>query len=176
MINRQRERFSTETHQAVTLVDVLLRWTQQRGNSVGFSFLQDGKQENLTYAELDKKARTIAAHLQAMHWQGERVLLMYPPGLELIAAIMGCFYAGVVAVPVYPPRRNQNRNRLLAITQDAEAKGILTTVSLDDLLKEVAKNTVIAGLNKIATDSMLLSVGEAWQTPELTKDSLALLQ
>ncbi|WP_414526564.1 AMP-binding protein [Nodularia chucula] len=176
MINRQRERFSTETHQAVTLVDVLLRWTQQKGNSVGFSFLQDDKQENFTYAELDQKARAIAAHLQTMHWQGERVLLMYPPGLELIAAIMGCFYAGVVAVPVYPPRRNQNMTRLLAITQDAEAKGILTTVSLDDLLKQVAKNTVIAELNKIATDSMLLSVGEAWQTPQLTKDSLALLQ
>ncbi|MDB9379994.1 AMP-dependent synthetase, partial [Nodularia sphaerocarpa CS-585A2] len=76
MINRQRERFSTETHQAITLVDVLLKWTQQKGNSVGFSFLQDDKQENLTYAELDQKARTIAAHLQAMHWQGERVLLM----------------------------------------------------------------------------------------------------
>ncbi|MEA5513945.1 AMP-binding protein [Nodularia sp. UHCC 0506] len=176
MINCQREIFSTETHQAVTLVDVLLKWTQQRGNSVGFSFLQDGKQENLTYAELDQKARTIAAHLQAMHWQGERVLLMYSPGLELIAAIMGCFYAGVVAVPVYPPRRNQNMTRLLAITQDAEVKGILTTVSLNDLLQEVAKNTVIAGLNKIATDRMILSVGEAWQTPELTKDSLALLQ
>ncbi|HIK08370.1 MAG TPA: AMP-binding protein [Trichormus sp. M33_DOE_039] len=176
MINRQREIFSLDPHHAATLVHVLRAWTQQQGDALGFTFWQDDKQEHLTYAELDQKARAVAVHLQAMHRQGERVLLMYPPGLELLAAIMGCFYAGVVAVPVYPPRRNHNITRLLAISEDAQAKGILTTVSLDNSLKEVAEGTAIEGLPKIATDSMILSVGEAWQTPLLTANSLALLQ
>jgi acyl-CoA synthetase (AMP-forming)/AMP-acid ligase II/alkylation response protein AidB-like acyl-CoA dehydrogenase/acyl carrier protein len=176
MINRQREIFSLTPHHAATLVDVLRTWTQQKGDAVGFAFWQDDKREQITYAELDQKARAIAVHLQAMRWQGERVLLMYPPGLELIAAILGCFYAGVVAVPVYPPRRNHNLKRLLAITADAEAKGVLTTVSLDKSLQEVAKGTEIAALTIVTTDSMILSVGEAWQNPRLTADSLALLQ
>ncbi|UKP00618.1 AMP-binding protein [Nostoc sp. UHCC 0870] len=176
MINRQREVLSLSPHHTATLVDVLRAWTQQRGDSLGFAFWQDDKQEDFTYGELDHKARAIAVHLQAMRWQGERVLLMYPPGLELIAALMGCFYAGVAAVPVYPPRRNNNMARLLAITADAQAKGILTTVSLEDSLKEVVKGTLIETLPKVATDGMILSVGEAWQNPRLTADSLALLQ
>lgn len=176
MINRQQELFSLTSHHAATLIDVLRAWTQQCGNTLGFAFWQDEKQEHLTYAELDYKARAISVHLQAMHWQGERILLMYPPGLELIAAIMGCFYAGVVAVPVYPPRRNQNMARLLAIAEDAQAKGILTTVSLEKTLTDVAKDTIIEALPKVATDGIILSFGEAWQHPRLTADSLALLQ
>lgn len=176
MMNRQREKFSLVSHHAATIVDVLRTWTTQKGDAVGFAFWHDNQQEHLTYGELDQKARAIAVHLQAKHWQGERVLLMYPPGLELIAAIMGCFYAGVVAVPVYPPRRNHNLKRLLAITSDAQAKGILTTASLDKSLKQVAKDTEILALATVATDSMILSVGEAWETPQLTADSLALLQ
>lgn len=176
MINHQREIFSLIFPQPTTLVEVLRTWTQQQGDALGFTFWQDDKQEQLTYRELDQKARAIAVHLQGMHWHRERVLLMYPPGLELIAAIMGCFYAGVVAVPVYPPRRNNNITRLLSIGEDAQAKGILTTVSLENSLKQVSKNTAFEALPKVATDSIILSVGEAWQTPQLTADSLALLQ
>ncbi|BAB74377.1 AMP-binding protein [Anabaena sp. FACHB-709] len=176
MINRQRQILSLTPHHAATLVDVLRAWTQQKGDAVGFAFWQDDKQVHLTYTELDHKARAIAVHLQAMRWQGERVLLMYPPGLELIAALMGCFYAGLVAVPVYPPRPNNNITRLLSIGEDAQAKGILTKVSLENSLKQVSKNTAFEALPKVATDSIILSVGEAWQNPQLTADSLALLQ
>ncbi|MEA5619313.1 AMP-binding protein [Cronbergia sp. UHCC 0137] len=176
MIKQQRELLSIKLVHPLTLVDILRAWTQERGDSLGFYFLQDSKQENLTYGDLDQKARAISIHLQAMHWQGERILLMYPPGLELIAAIMGCFYAGVVAVPVYPPRRNQNMTRLLAIAKNAQPKGILTTVFLEQSLAEVAKNTTIEALPKVATDAIILSFGEAWQNPRLTADSLALLQ
>ena len=58
---------------------------------------------------------------------GERALLLYPAGLEFIAAFFGCLYAGVVAVPVYPPRRNRSLNRIQAIADDAEAQVALTT-------------------------------------------------
>ena len=43
---------------------------------------------------------------------GERVLLLYPPGLEYVAALFGCLYAGAVAVPAYPPRFNRPMLRL----------------------------------------------------------------
>ena len=59
---------------------------------------------HLSYAGLDERARAIAALLQEHGAAGERVLLLYPPGLDYIAAFFGCLYAGVVAVPAYPPR------------------------------------------------------------------------
>jgi acyl-CoA synthetase (AMP-forming)/AMP-acid ligase II len=47
---------------------------------------------------------------------GERALLLYPPGLDYLAAFFGCLYAGVVAVPAYPPRNQRNTPRIKAIT------------------------------------------------------------
>ncbi|MDV3348661.1 hypothetical protein D0962_19205 [Leptolyngbyaceae cyanobacterium CCMR0082] len=72
--------------------------------------LQDGEVESgtLTYQELDQQAQNIAAYLGQRVNVGDRALLLYPSGLEFIAAFMGCLYAGVVAVPAYPPRRNQD--------------------------------------------------------------------
>ena len=69
----------------------------------------------MTYGELDRRARVIAARLQLELQPGDRALLVYPPGLDFIAAFFGCLYAGVVAVPAtYPkPRRPMPRlNRI----------------------------------------------------------------
>jgi acyl-CoA synthetase (AMP-forming)/AMP-acid ligase II len=51
-------------------------------------------QARLTYAELDERARKVAAALQSLTDPGERVLLLYPPGLDYITAFFGCLYAG----------------------------------------------------------------------------------
>ena len=58
---------------------------------------------------------------------GQRALLLYPAGLDFIAAFFGCLYAGVVAVPAYPPRRNRSLSRIQAIVDDAQARVALTT-------------------------------------------------
>src|SRR5205807_1551124 len=95
---------------------------------LGYTFLVDGEGEEvfLSYGELDRRARAIAARLQAAGAAGERVLLLYPPGLDYIAAFFGCLYAGAVAVPAYPPRLNRNLSRLQAVVADARAKFALT--------------------------------------------------
>jgi acyl-CoA synthetase (AMP-forming)/AMP-acid ligase II len=62
--------------------------------------------------------------------QGERALLLYPSGLEFIAAFFGCLYAGVIAVPVNLPRQNQKLSRLLSVVNDAQAKVALTTTPI----------------------------------------------
>src|SRR4028118_1304207 len=84
-----------------TLVELLAYRAQNQPNQIAYTFLQGGKTETgkLTYKGLDLKARAIAAHLQSLGVAGERALLLYPPGLEFIAAFFGCLYAGVVAVP-----------------------------------------------------------------------------
>ncbi|AOX02681.1 hypothetical protein BJP34_27460 [Moorena producens PAL-8-15-08-1] len=151
----------------MSLVDLLGERAQSQPDQIAYIFLLDGETESqsLTYSELDAKARAIASHLQ--QWQGERALLLYPSGLEFISAFMGCLYAGVVAVPVYPPRRNQKLSRLLNIVNDAQACIALTTTSiLADLEQRWASDGELAQLKLVATDTIVanplgaLSVGE----------------
>src|SRR5262245_30756246 len=106
-----------------TLVELLRCRALTRPDERGYTFLfgEEGAEACLTYSELDRKARAIAVQLQSLGAAGERALLLYPPGLDFIAAFFGCQYAGVVAVPAYPPRANRNIRRLMAIVADAEA-------------------------------------------------------
>src|SRR6185295_18514608 len=74
-----------------------------------------------TYREVDRKARAIGGWLQSIRATGERALLLYPPGLDYIASVFGCLYAGNTVVPVYPPQSFQTLQHLRAIAKDAEA-------------------------------------------------------
>jgi len=67
-----------------------------------FSFLEDGVNitSTLTFSELDLAARAAAATLSEHAKQGSRAILVYPPGLDFIVALFGCFYAGIIAVPL----------------------------------------------------------------------------
>ena len=124
---------STETAKIFsTLVDLLSYRAQGQSDKTSYTFLQNPETEagRLTYQELDRRARAIAAYLQSLGVSGERALLLYQPGLEYIAAFFGCLYANVVAVPAYPPRRNQNMSRLQAIVASSQATLGLTTTSL----------------------------------------------
>ena len=106
-----------------TLVALLRQRAQEQPAHKLYTFLCDGEEEAaLTYAELDHRACALAARLQSSGARGERVLLLYPSGLDYIIAFFGCLYAGAVAIPAYPPRQNRNSMRLQAIIADAQAK------------------------------------------------------
>jgi acyl-CoA synthetase (AMP-forming)/AMP-acid ligase II len=117
-----------------TLVD-LLRMRAASHADRGFAFLVgDAVTERLTYADLDREARRIAAGLAARGIaRGTPALLAFPPGLDFISAFWGCIYAGVIAVPVPPPhpaRLARTLPRLRAIAANADASAVLTTAAL----------------------------------------------
>ncbi|MBE9171453.1 AMP-binding protein, partial [Pleurocapsales cyanobacterium LEGE 06147] len=114
---------SENQSQLSTLVDLLSYRAQSQAEQTVYTYLQNGETESeqLSYQELDRKARAVASQLQQLTGVGSRALLLYPPGLEFIIGWFGCLYAGVIAVPAYPPRRNQNLSRLQAIVANAEA-------------------------------------------------------
>ncbi|MGB7923891.1 MAG: condensation domain-containing protein, partial [Pyrinomonadaceae bacterium] len=162
-----------------TVVD-LLRWrSASQAAQLAYTFLPDGESQEatLTYEELETRARAIAAALQEGEARGERVLLLYPPGLEFIAAFFGCLYAGAVAVPAYPPRMNRSLLRLQTIAVDAGASVALTTRQslrrVGPLLDEVP---ALKGLRWIATDDIDLETGSRWQQLPVDEDALAFLQ
>ena len=162
-----------------TLGDLLHYRAQYQPDKLAYIFLQDGETESgsLTYGELDKRARAIAASLQSLGASGERALLLYRPGLEFIAAFLGCLSAGVVAVPAYPPRRNQKLSRLLAIVADARASVVLTTTSeLGNLEGLLAQNSDLAAMRWLVTDKITSDQASDWQEPAVSSDTLAFLQ
>ena len=160
-------------------VDLLQRRNAERAAHTPFRFLADGENEeiNLTYAELDRQARAIAAWLQRTQNPGDRVILIYPPGLEYITSFFGCLYAGVIAVPAYLPRMNRLTSRLLSIVADAKPTLVLTTKKiLSDVTKRLAGVPELLSLQWMATDNIEPGIEESWTKPELTGDNLAFLQ
>ncbi len=109
------------------LVDLLQHRAQEAPDFTPFIFLKDGvsDEQPLSHRYFDEQARRVAAHLQSRGLKGERLLLLFPQGIEYLIALFGCFYAGVIAVPAYPPRNNRNLLRLKAIMKDCDAGAIL---------------------------------------------------
>lgn len=159
-----------------SLLDILSDRAHNQSEQQAYVFLHNGETESgsLTYGELDRQARAIAAQIQS--WQGERALLIYPSGLEFITAFFGCLYAGVVAVPVYPPRRNQNSAQLLSIVNDAQVKIALTSTSiLKGLDRRREKQPELDRLKLITTDALAANSQE-FVSKLVTPETLAFLQ
>jgi acyl-CoA synthetase (AMP-forming)/AMP-acid ligase II len=115
-----------------TLAGLLEYRSQHQAERKAFTFLENGdrESESVTYRELGLRARQVGAELQRMGASGERVVLIYPSGLEFIAAFFGCHYAGASAVPVLPARHGRAMERLQSIIKDADPAVVLTTAAL----------------------------------------------
>ncbi|HWI60600.1 MAG TPA: AMP-binding protein, partial [Symbiobacteriaceae bacterium] len=161
--------------QPATVADLLRERAQTHGHLTAYTFLRDGEAEEatLTYAQLDLRARAVAAWLQAAGAGGQRVLLLHRPGLEYIVGFFGCLYAGAAAVPAYPPRNPQMLQQLQAIAQDARTPLALTD---DFVLAHVGTTPAAQMLRWFSTEQIGTDLAAAWQTPDLTGDSLAFLQ
>jgi amino acid adenylation domain-containing protein len=158
----------------------LLHWRAlHQPDRLAYAFLKDGDVEEarLTYAELDEKAKGVAAMLQQEHAQGERVLLVYPSGLDYIAAFFGCLKAGAIAVPTYPPRLNRSLSRLQTIASDALPAIALTTSSILSGIEDfLCEDPHLGAARWHATDTIQDSLGADWRPPDITGETLAFLQ
>ncbi len=165
-----------------TLVELLSHRAAQQPDRRAFTFLLDGEMEqvHLTYHQLDRQARAIGAWLQTAGASGNRVLLLYPPGLEYIAGVFGCLYGGCIAVPAYPPdpaRLTRTLPRLKSMIQNAGASIVFTTaevVSLAEFLFDEAPE--LKAMRWVATDEIVDDLARQWQDPHLAADELAFLQ
>ncbi|MBN3884983.1 MAG: amino acid adenylation domain-containing protein [Nostoc sp. JL34] len=162
-----------------TVVEVLRLRSSTQPDRDAFTFLLDGKTEQttLTYQELDRRSRQIAAQLQALGLAGERALLLYPAGLDFLVAFFGCLYAGVVAVTAYPPRNERNTPRIKAISIDAQAAIALTTTEILPIVRSLmSQKTDLESLQWLTTDNLAEGIEDAWQEPSIDRDTLAFLQ
>lgn len=168
--------------QPSTLNEVLALRASRRPGQPAYTYLVDGDVEKVswTYAELELRARAVAARLQQSGAAGGRALLLYPPGLDFIAAFFGCLYAGVVAVPTYPPhpaRPGLTLPRLRSIVCDAGVRVVMTTSTvLSRVGPLMAEDDGLKGLAWLATDEVGCESASDWREPEVCGDTLAFLQ
>jgi acyl-CoA synthetase (AMP-forming)/AMP-acid ligase II/alkylation response protein AidB-like acyl-CoA dehydrogenase/acyl carrier protein len=169
----------TSISQFSTLVEIIQYRSQYQPERTAYIFLEDGENESarLTFGQLEQQAQAIAVQLQNINLQGERALLLYPPGLEFISAFFGCLSGAVIAVPAYPPKNNQKLGRLRAIIADASAKAILAPKSILAKVEELlVQEENLDNIAYIATDEINLDLANQLSTPDIKGDSLAFLQ
>ncbi|MEY3212267.1 MAG: hypothetical protein RIT28_2748, partial [Pseudomonadota bacterium] len=140
----------------------------------------DGDVQTIDYGRFLARVKAIATTLQAQGCAGERALLLYPPGIDFIEGFFGCLFAGVIAVPAYPPdpsRLARTLPRLRGIVADAQPRFVLTTAfvaSFAEMLMPQAPE--LAELSWLSTDELDPSAGEGWARPDITEETLAFLQ
>ncbi|TDR39584.1 non-ribosomal peptide synthase protein (TIGR01720 family)/amino acid adenylation domain-containing protein [Pseudomonas brenneri] len=158
-----------------TLVQSLQRRATQTPDQVALRFLAESADDTvvLSYRDLDLRARTIAAALQASAGLGERAVLLFPSGPDYVAAFFGCLYAGVIAVPAYPPEstRRHHQERLLSIIADAEPRLLLTSSGLRDSLGQIQEAPPLLCVDELHSES-----AAGWVAPNLQDDDIAFLQ
>ena len=162
-----------------TLVDILRYRAAHQSEQIAYTFLVDGESQevSLTYQQLDQQARAIASQLQSFCQLGERALLLYPPGLDYIAAFFGCLYGGVIAVPAYPPRPKRSLLRLQAIIKDAQPTLALTTNPiLSSLEQRLDHAPQLETIGWLATDELNYNYANDWKEVNLSSDTIAFLQ
>jgi acyl-CoA synthetase (AMP-forming)/AMP-acid ligase II len=163
-----------------TLVEFCRHHAAVRGQDLAYRWLKDGEleEEAMTFSALDLRARTIASQLQASGLSGGgRALLLHGPGLDFIAAFMGCLYGGVAPVPVSVPLRNQGLSRLRRIASDSGASMVLTTDTLPrDAHIRCREDSVLSALRWCPSDTLPTALAEQWREPDVSGKTLALLQ
>jgi acyl-CoA synthetase (AMP-forming)/AMP-acid ligase II len=163
---------------SATWVDVLHARAATQPDKTAFTWLgaDAARDVSLTYAELDSRARAIGALLQHTGPPGERALLLVPPGLDFIAALFGCFYAGWIAVPAYPPQLNQRLERIRSVASDARPRVALAPrATLGRIGARLAEAPDLRSLRWLAVENETARPDD-WSAPGARAEDLAVLQ
>src|SRR3984885_13391220 len=158
-----------------SILDHLDRLADKHPDKLLYSFLDVAGDpiESYTYASFLHRAKAIAGHLrnEGRFAVGDRLLLAYPPGLEMICAFFGCVRAGLIPVPVYPPSSRGFQSalyKMVHIAKDCQAAGILTSSDYHASLKNnltrggVSASDVdyISGLPWIVTEDFVSTISD----------------
>ena len=167
-----------------TFTDVLRTHAEHQPSRTAITFLENGEKESesVTFAELDRRARAIAAFLQREKKQGQRAILLLPSGIEFITAFWGCLYAGVIAVPAFPFRFESSRRGqawFRAVAADAEPQVAFASPEMIARLHKVesAENdSLVSSMTWLNAQSIDSSLADEWCKPSIHTETVAFLQ
>jgi acyl-CoA synthetase (AMP-forming)/AMP-acid ligase II len=108
--------------------------------------------------------------------RGQRAVLLYPPSIDYVSALIGCMYAGVTAVPVYPPRDNGSLDRVISVAATANVCAMLTTTAVLASVGRIAPVLTQSNARWITTDMLADDAADAWSEHLPERGELAVLQ
>lgn len=160
------------------LLSVVRHWAELRPDQLAFAFTDgDTNLQELTYGRLWDEVTGLAGALQDRVKPGQRILLLYPPGLDFVIGLFACHALGAIAVPAYPPRRNRRASRIRSIIEDADTRLAFSTLAVAEQLNADDRNEDLEGVTILGTDSPQVRHKDAWVHPaSLSGDALAILQ
>ena len=152
---------------SMALAEAFQRWADLRPDRTACVFLaDDGQKTATTYRELDLRARSIATRLLEIIEPGDRALLVYPAGIDFVAAFLGCQYAGVVAVPATHPKPRRPMPRMRRIAEGCGARVALTNRTTLDSIDFSQQDDVVGRLHWEPTDEVaeVYGAGDHWRS------------
>ena len=165
-----------------TLIDRLRSRAEREAGKTAFNLLHDDGSlaSSLTYGALDRRACAVGAWLAGMTRRGDRVLLLYPQGLEFLQALYGCFYAGLIAVPAPPPERGRLHRtlpRLRAVIRDSAPAVILTIPQVVEAIGDVLSEAPdLADARWLTLADAPAEEEQGWSGVDARGEDLAVLQ
>lgn len=163
----------------MTLFDCLAQHARTRPHALAYTFLNDdGSITERRFLELSIRVKAVAAALQERTRPGDRVILMYRPGLDFIEAILACFACGVVAVPIQTIQNGRFMARLSSVVDDAQCRLVLTDRASAEKVHKIAPNLIgdLPGVAWLETDSVPDERASLYQACHPAADALAFLQ
>ncbi|WP_166459686.1 aminotransferase class I/II-fold pyridoxal phosphate-dependent enzyme [Amycolatopsis pithecellobii] len=167
-----------------SLVELVSQRAADQPGSLLYRFLSTGDiadpADEMTFADLDRDARAIGTWLQSRAAAGERIVLLYPPGLDFIRAVFGCAFGQAIAVPAFPPdpaQLTRTLPRLRAIVADCSARYVFTTSDIKKLAGLLIHDAPELGtVEWVATDELDRRLADDWHSPRIHRDDTAMLQ
>jgi thioester reductase-like protein len=158
-------------------------WADKNPDKLLFSFLdiQGNALEKYTYEEFLHRIMVISSHLHKNYRfkKNDRLLLAYPPGIEMICAFFACTRLGLIPVPIYPPSSAGFQAacyKMIYIAQDCQAAAVLTnkdyywSFKLNLTRNNITKKNLVAKLLWINTTDF-----REIATPEVPADAAEIL-
>lgn len=159
----------------ITIVEYLKHWAQEKADDTAFNFLDDKVEvvSKISYAALNIKAQQTAKRLLSKVEKGDRVLILLPMGPEYLELLLGCFYAGVIAVPSYPPKnKKSSAEKIEHIIQNSSPSLIITEEKSLKWFEEEQYYNITESIESLLTSQP----ADALSLPEIDFDDIAFLQ
>jgi fatty-acyl-CoA synthase len=165
-----------------TLISLIERNIANVGSSVAYRYLDytrspDGLAVELTWTQLGRRMRAIAADVQRVSSRGDRVAILAPQGLDYVAGFFGAIKAGTIAVPLFAPELQGHAERLATALRDSRPTVVLTTSAAVAAVEESMEELHLAARPHVITiDEIPDSAGDAFVPVNLDVDDISHLQ
>ncbi|PYF84501.1 MULTISPECIES: AMP-binding protein [Marinomonas] len=159
-------------------IGVLEQQAKDYSDKVAFGYSAKGAEldHQITFSELAARAKSLAVVLRQHVEQGERALLLMPNGIDYVVGFFACVYAGVIAVPAYPPQhRRRDWGRLASITQDCQASLVLCSSGHEEKVNQWRDAQALT-CAIVQVDSDKGDQADAWQSPDVDSHDVMFLQ